>query len=648
MRALMGLIKDRHGTYCAQQKVPARLQAAVAQVLGNGKTRQVYLKKSLGTKDLKTANVRAKLVLAGFDRVIRDAKAIAAQAQAATAAGSRPYTPPSAIRSSLNAAEIRRMSEALYGKLLADDEAFRFGGRAFVAEGVEWIRRNEDPDYELPYPLESVREYGWSPEQLAQQKENMVHELATMQEALALGDITAVVDDVSLLLAAFDINLDPKSASYRELGMQALRAYVRALQAIDKRNAGEPIETPKFTSGVRSAGSVASRVRDAGATEVSGGSLRDAFTGWNKERTRPAHTVQENRRAMEMFIQLHGDLPVAAIKKSHARLFREALQDVPQRRTGDLLGASLPDLAAWGRKHPDVPKVSPGTINKQLGAVQALAAWGYANGVIPDDVSWSDPFARMRVPVEQSDRTSFTSHDLKLLLAAPVFTKHEYPEGGRGVTSFWLPLLALFTGARQSELAGLTVADVQEEPETATPLFYITSQASRGKRLKTKASQRVIPVHAELVKLGLLKFVEDVRRRAGEKAFLFPLIAPTQGRAGVAAWAKWFGRYLRAQGVTDAAKVFHSFRHAFKDALRQGKVNQELHDALTGHAQASTVSGGYGAKEMLARFGVEVLSDAVAKVSYRGLDLSRVQPFSGSVVVVGERTRIQARQRRWK
>jgi hypothetical protein len=47
---------------------------------------------------------------------------------------------------------------------------------------------------------------------------------------------TAVEDDVSLLLADFQINLDRKSASYRELGMQALRAYVRALQAIDKRN----------------------------------------------------------------------------------------------------------------------------------------------------------------------------------------------------------------------------------------------------------------------------------------------------------------------------------------------------------------------------------------------------------------------------
>ena len=68
VRALMGLMKDRHGTYYARVKVPVRLQAAVARVLDQGKDRQSFLKKSLGTKELKAANVRAKPVLAGFDR----------------------------------------------------------------------------------------------------------------------------------------------------------------------------------------------------------------------------------------------------------------------------------------------------------------------------------------------------------------------------------------------------------------------------------------------------------------------------------------------------------------------------------------------------------------------------------------------------
>jgi hypothetical protein len=40
MRAITGLIKDRHGTYCARHKVPLRLQEAVARVLDKGKPKQ--------------------------------------------------------------------------------------------------------------------------------------------------------------------------------------------------------------------------------------------------------------------------------------------------------------------------------------------------------------------------------------------------------------------------------------------------------------------------------------------------------------------------------------------------------------------------------------------------------------------------------
>jgi hypothetical protein len=42
-------------------------------------------------------------------------------------------------------------------------------------------------------------------------------------------------------------------SSYCELATLALQAYVRAIQAIEKRNAGEVVETPKLTRGDLSA-----------------------------------------------------------------------------------------------------------------------------------------------------------------------------------------------------------------------------------------------------------------------------------------------------------------------------------------------------------------------------------------------------------
>ncbi len=59
----------------------------------------------------------------------------------------------------------------------------------------------------------------------------------------------------------------------------------------------------------------------------------------------------------------------------------------------------------------------------------------------------------------------------------------------------------------------------------------------------------------------------------------------------------------------------------FKDAARAARVSEELHDALTGHA-GSSVGRTYGAKDMVRRFGLETLADAVNKIRYPGLDLT--------------------------
>jgi len=232
------------------------------------------------------------------------------------------------------------------------------------------------------------------------------------------------------------------------------------------------------------------------------------------------------------------------------------------------------------------------------------------------------------LPEERSERTAFEIAELKLLFASPVFTEHIFPLGAHGTAGFWLPVLALFSGARQAELGSLTAANVQTDAETGVALLYFVTERARGKRVKTEASERVVPVHPEVIRLGFLGYVEARRRTDGADAWLFPSVAPDRGRAGVPAWSQWFGRYLRAAGVTDKAKVFHSFRHSVKDALRRGRADHELREALIGHAQASTVSWGYGANAMLSRFGAAALSDAVNRISYPGLDFSRVRPLA--------------------
>ena len=97
------IVKNRHGTYYAQKRVPERLQEAVALELGSDKPSQVFLSRSLGTKDLKAANVAAKAVLMDFDRVL---------ARAEDRLKERP------VVAALTPAQIKRMSESYYAAML--------------------------------------------------------------------------------------------------------------------------------------------------------------------------------------------------------------------------------------------------------------------------------------------------------------------------------------------------------------------------------------------------------------------------------------------------------------------------------------------------------------------------------------------------
>ena len=193
--------------------------------------------------------------------------------------------------------------------------------------------------------------------------------------------------------------------------------------------------------------------------------------------------------------------------------------------------AALPELVQRAKVHPDEKRIAAPTVNKLLGGVQAVTVWGFDNGLTPDDVPWADPFARMRLDEEEPQREPWETAELQLLFRSPVFTEALRPDGGRGEAAYWLPLLGLFTGARQGELAPLVVGDVARQDATEITVITITENEERGTRLKTASSRRVVPVHSELIKLGFLDLVKDRRATAGNSAPLFPLLRPTEARS---------------------------------------------------------------------------------------------------------------------
>lgn len=229
---LMGIIKVK-GTYYARKYIPAELQAAVARVLERPKARVSWLKRSLHTKDQREANIKAKPVLIEFDRILAKAAAIAKGA---------PF-----VRE-LSEIEIARMAAYQHASMLEEDEEVRRDGTGSedLFQAITQQLRDTGTAFSTPFATAGKPSYGLSDREMYKLRENAELPFAAAKAALAKGDSSFVQEQLDELLDAFHINLDPRSTAYRQLGMEVLKSFVRALEAIQQRNLGAVIDTPRI------------------------------------------------------------------------------------------------------------------------------------------------------------------------------------------------------------------------------------------------------------------------------------------------------------------------------------------------------------------------------------------------------------------
>jgi integrase len=271
-----------------------------------------------------------------------------------------------------------------------------------------------------------------------------------------------------------------------------------------------------------------------------------------------------------------------------------------------------------------VPSLTVASVNKLMAGVQALAKWAHRNGLVPDDRPWADPFSQMKLASSGEEGVGHEPSELQRLFASPIFTAGERPQAGQGDTAFWLPLLALFTGCRRSELTKRKVTDITQ----IDGQWCLSIVSAKDQPLKTAGSARTVPLHPELIGLGFLEFVSAARVSKGE--WLFPAVA-TDKAANT--WGQWFRRYLDRLGLAGGGRGLHSLRHCFIDALRAAGVPEDLNDALTGHSNHS-VGRSYGArarhpsqrhKVIVERYGMPRLVEAISAVQFPTINLKAVR-----------------------
>ena len=186
---------------------------------------------------------------------------------------------------------------------------------------------------------------------------------------------------------------------------------------------------------------------------------------------------------------------------------------------------------------------------------------------------------------DQERKPPFDLEDLELIF---VQSKEYGQDKFKKAHQFWLPLLALYTGARLEELCQLVVGDIQE----FKGIWIIDiNEWDELKSIKTGERRRV-PIHPFILELGFHRYAMS-RSKEGQ---LFDLNYIKNRWSHH--YVMEFKRFKDKAGIdpTPRWKTFYSFRHTVSKRLKDLDV-QEVHAAeLLGHKHPQITYGLYGDK----------------------------------------------------
>ncbi|TWA87120.1 phage integrase family protein [Azospirillum brasilense] len=441
--------------------------------------------------------------------------------------------------------------------------------------------------------------------------------------ALASND-TSMADALAYrLLDQHGIVADPSSEVGQTFRRLVLRGAVAAAETLGARAAGDFGFAPAdeaFRSVAASSGKQAPKLTEAWARFSA---ERIKASAW---RPSMAHDAEQ---ALALFSESAGDRRLDRYARQDVSAFVAMLQALPAHRSKKpaFKGKTLADLVAMTKADPSLETLAAKTVKKYANLVSSFFGWAVAQGFVTENIASAVYKAPKRTVRRNAERDAWSAEQLRTLFSSPIYAGSKSTarrsEPGAFIVrdaDWWLPVLGLFHPCRLEELAQLRVEDVKEED--GTMFFDIRADdtddddgKAPGRRLKSLAAVRKVPVHHVALELRFKEYVAE-RRRKGD-VMLWPELEP----GGIArrygfAYSKRFGRYRKAVGLDGVD--FHAFRHNAITALVRAKVHPDIISALSGH-EVPGERGRYSKGADLPD-----LKAAIDSIQYAGIDAALI------------------------
>ena len=276
-------------------------------------------------------------------------------------------------------------------------------------------------------------------------------------------------------------------------------------------------------------------------------SFEALIEGWAQEKRPAAKTKYEWSRVAKQFASFLGHDDAAAVTAEGVFRWKAALIKV------DLQPKTICDA--------------------KLAPVRAMFQWAVDNRRLKNN-----PAERITLDATKAGQSKrgFTDDEATLILTAAA--KERDP------VRRWVPILCAYSGARVAEICQLRKEDIIQ----IDGLWAMKFDPDAGP-LKTRGSERAVPLHRAVIEAGFLDFVQTVA--AGP---LFVDLSPDMFGSRGGNGTKVIGRWVRSIGLRDQRlSPNHSWRHRFKTLGRRHGLELDIVNAITGHGRR-TVADSYG------------------------------------------------------
>ncbi|WP_312528547.1 site-specific integrase [Comamonas sp.] len=257
------------------------------------------------------------------------------------------------------------------------------------------------------------------------------------------------------------------------------------------------------------------------------------------------------------------------------------------------------EFVAW-KSTQIVEKLKPQTINSKLGELNGLFEWALHNGyyTASNEAPTKDLKITSNKTIVHESYEPFSNDDLTAIFSQEYKNKFNKPD------YYFMPLIALFTGARREEIASLKTKNI------LTIDGVDSIEIEKG---KNNSARRVVPIHEKLIEMGFLNYHSYMLELGNE--FLFPhLIDGKNGRGKNV--GRQFSDYLRKNlKISNGRKVFHSFRHTVITRLHTLNSNPVHALQIVGHNDESSDS--VHIKVYTHDVGLQALKATINNLSYK-------------------------------